>query len=101
MNSKVVLRACSKVTMVKHGWKRKSNAAILGADIAPRNLEGTRSQPVVTVTLLAAIPPLARRSEAYIFTVTAEFDGGDAEIRTSNMASTTLLINHVRCCCHI
>ena len=92
VNAKVVLKACSHATMVSHKWEAASSAAILGADIAPKNFQGKRPQTVVTVTLLAALPPSRRPSAPYTFTVTTKFDGYDAE----NTASTTLEINYVR-----
>ena len=92
INANVVLRACSEVPMVKHTWEPTSNAAMLAADIAPRNFKGG-ALPAVTVTLIEAMPPLATQSEPYTFSVTATFDGNDG--KTQNNASATLRINYV------
>jgi hypothetical protein len=97
VNAKVVLKACSNVPMVSHNWKAASGAAVLGADIAPQNFKGTRLLPVVTATMLAALPPSSRPSEPYRFTVTAKFAGHKAE----NTASATLRINYVRVFYHV
>ena len=55
-----------------------------------------REQPVVTVTLLAAMPKMAKWSEPYTFTVTANFVDGLGI--TQNEAFAILHINYVRSC---
>ena len=87
VNTPVVLRACSNVPMLATKWERTSNAALLAADIAPLD------QPVMTVTLRAAMPALARQSEPYTFTVKAIFEGDSESVGS---ASATLHINYVR-----
>ena len=95
MNSKVVLKACStdemQTKMIKQSWEKDSNAARLGADISPKGPQVLRAEPTVTVTLLAAIPQMAKESDPYTFTVTAWFDS----IETENTAFATLHINYV------
>ena len=92
MLTKVVLKACSNVTMVAYDWQATSNAAQLAGNIAPKNFKDMRMPPVVTVTMLAALPPSSRPSEPYKFSVTATFAGKGVQ----NTASATLEINHVR-----
>ena len=92
MLTKVVLKACSNVTMVEYDWQATSNAAQLAGNIAPKNFKGMQMPPVVTVTMLAALPPSSRPSEPYKFSVTATFAGDGVK----NTASATLEINHVR-----
>ena len=98
MNSQVVLKACTtdefQSRMISQEWKQKSAAAILGADITPKGLQVMRSEPTVTVKLLASIPKLAKKSDPYTFAVTATFRTGSEKI--SNTASATLHINYVR-----
>ena len=86
-----MLKACSNVTMLAHYWERKSDASLLASDITPRSLGRKQEMPVVTVKMLAALPPASRPSEPYKFTVTADF----ADEVTST-ASVTLKVNHVR-----
>ena len=97
MNAKVVLKACStkamQTKMVTQEWTKDSSAAVLGSDIAPKGLQVMRTEPTVTVTLLAAMPALAKTSEPYTFTVTATFNTGAED--SSNSASATLHINYV------
>lgn len=98
MNSQVVLKVCTtdelQSHMISQDWEQKSAAAILGADIAPKGLQVMRAELSVTVTLLAAMPKLAKKSDPYTFAVTARFRTG-AET-SSNTASATLHINYVR-----
>ena len=92
VNAKVVLKACSEIAVVKHRWQRVSDAALLAADISPRDYEGKYAQPVVTATLLAALPPSAMQSRPYTFSVTATFADGS----NNQIAYVTLQINYVR-----
>ena len=84
LNEKVVLKAIGK-NMKKQKWKQTSNAALLGAEIAPK------AKPTVTVTLREALPLLAKESDPYTFTVTTMFAD-----RERNEASATLFLNYVR-----
>ena len=91
VNSQVVLKACSAASMTTQMWEKESNAAILGADIAPKGLQVARTDPVVTVTLLSALPKMAKTSLPYTFAVTASFASTDSK----SEAYATLYINYV------
>ena len=54
-------------------------------------LQVARAAPVVTVTLFAALPKMAKMSEGYTFSVTASFDSHERD----NEAFATLYINYV------
>ena len=72
---------------------------MLAADISPHNFEGKRALPVVTATLLEAMPSFAVQSKPYTFRVTATFDGNYHGIN-ENTASATLRINYVSLSVH-
>ena len=94
LNAKVVLKACSNVAMVAHSWKPKSDAAMAAAEIAPPSSDGKLPQPVVTVTLRAAMASPATYSEPYTFEVTATLDETYAGNQIN--ALTSLRLNNVR-----